>query len=218
MKLGNRISTDQMNHKEKTFYGRGVLNLPLVIMLPLGLLGLRPGQLFNKIIGYFINLMFFFNYGVIMAVTIARFSNVKDYEYEKTHVKFFTGFAVFMTIKFTVLIFIYFKRYNVVNLLEDITKIRKCSLSKRELLFVTIQFTTVFTMVIYLMYFVFNQYVISVLRTGIRHFDFAFVHEGPLQARVTIVLEFLIFMNTAWISIMSTSFLVNMIASVLRKE
>ena len=216
MRLRNKISTGQINYKENTFFGRGVLNLPLTIMLPFGLLGFRPGQLFNKIIGYFINTMFFFNCGLNLAVTIARFISVKDYE--RTHVKFFTGFAVFMIIKFTALIYIYFKRFNFIHLLESITKIRKYSLSKLELTFVTIQFTTVVTLVIYLIYFVFNQYVIPVLITVVRQFEYAFKYNGSLQTRVTIVFEFLIFTNNTWISILATSFIINMIAVVLRKE
>ena len=216
MHLRNKISTGEINYRENTFFRRGVLNLPLTIMLPFGLLGFRPGQLFNKIIGYFINTMFFFNYGLILAVAIARFINVQDYE--RTHVKFFTGFAVFMIIKFTALIYIYFKRYNFIHLLEDVTKIRKYRLSKIELMFVAMQLTTVITLVIYLVYFVFNQYVITVLTTGVRHFYFVFKYNGPLQARVTIILEFLIFTNNTWISILATSFIINMIAVVLRKE
>ena len=218
MYLRNKITTGQMNYKENTFFRRGVLNLPLIIMLPFGLLGFRPGQLFNKIVGYFINTMFLFNYCLILAVAIARFCNVKNDEYERTHVKFFTGFAVFMTVKFTILIYIYFKRFNFIHLLEDITKIRKYSLSKIELTFVTMQFTTVVTMVIYLIYFVFNQYVIPVLTTGVRPFEYAFKYNGPLQARVTIILEFLIYMNNTWISILATSFIINVISVVLRRE
>ena len=205
-----------VHQKEITLFGHGILTLPLTIMLPFGLLGLRPGQLFNKILGCIINLMFFFNYGVILAVTIARIFNVKDYE--ETQEKFFTGFAVFITIKLTLLIYIYFKRFNFICLLEDITKIRKYSLSKLEVIFITIPFIVVVSMTSYLIFFLSNDYVLPILKTGVRSFDFAFNYNGPLQTRVTIVLEFLVFLNISWISIMATGFIINVIAIVLRRE
>ena len=66
--------------------------------------------------------MFLFNYGLILAVTIARFINAKDHD---TINSFFTGFAVVMTIKFTILIHIYFKKFNFAMLLEEIKKEKK---------------------------------------------------------------------------------------------
>ena len=47
-----------------------------------------------------------FNYGLILAVTIARFMNIKDHD---TLNSFLTGFAVVMEIKFTILIYIFQK-------------------------------------------------------------------------------------------------------------
>ena len=216
MHIKNEISTDEMKKEEKTFSGHGILTLPLCVMLPFGLLGFRPGQLFNKIVGFLINIMFLFNYGLILFFTIARLCNIDDYE--KTHVKFFTGFAVFMTIKFTALVFIYFKKINFMNLLGDITKIRKYSLSKIELIFVTIPFITIVAMTIYLIFYLSYQYVLPVIRTGNYIFIFAFDHKGTLIARVTIVLEFIIYMNITWISILATGFLINVISVVLRRE
>ena len=205
-----------MNHKENTLIGRGVLNLPLVIMLPFGLLGFGPGQLFNKIIGCLINLIFFFNYCLILAVTVARFFNVNNYK--STIPKFYTSFAVFMSIKFTILIFIYFKKFNFVHLLEDITKMRKHSLSKIELIFVTVPFIAIVTMTTYLIFLLSDNYVLPVLRTGIRRYVFAFEHSGPTEARIIRILEFLIFLNITWISIFATGYIINVISVVLRRE
>ena len=216
MHIKNKISTDEMNKEENTFSGHGILTLPLCVMLPFGLLGFKPGQLFNKIIGFVINLMFLFNYGLILAITIARLCNVDDYE--KTHVKLFAGFAIFMTIKFTALIFIYFKKFNFMNLLEDITKIRKYSLSKIELIFVTMPFSVIVAMTIYLIFYLSYKYVLPVIRTGNYIFVFAFDHKGTLMVRVTIALEFIIYMNITWISILATGFLINVISFVLRRE
>ena len=216
MKIGNRITLDQMNREENNFYRRGFLNLPLTIMF--GLLGFRPGQILNKIVGYFINLMFFFNYGSVLAVTVARITNVKEYYH--TINKFFTGFAVIMTIKFTILIHIFFKRYNFVCLLKDISNKRKHSLSKKELLFVWTIFIATVTMVICIVYHGSYVYVLPVLKTGYHYFNFAFKikKNSLLIARTTVIFEYVIFMNSTWISIIATSVLVNVIAVVLRRE
>ena len=216
MRIRNQISTDEMIKEEYTFFGHGILTLPLSLMLPFGLLGFRPGQLFNKIIGYVMNTMFLFNYGLILMVTIARLSNV--YDYERTHVKFITDFVVFMTIKFTILFYIYFQRFNFICLLENITKIRKYSLLKLEVIFVTIPFIAIIAMTIYLIFYLSYHYVLPVIRTGNNYFVFAFEHKSPLIARITIILEFIIYLNITWISLLSTCFLINVISVVLRRE
>ena len=216
MRIRSEIRVDQTNKEENNFYQRGVLNIPLTIMLPFGLLGLRPGQLFNKVIGCFINLMFLFNYGLVLAVTIARFINVKDYNF--TTNKFFTGFAVVMSIKFTSLFYIFFKRYNFVCLFKDLSYKRKHRLSKKELLFVIIIFMVTVTLVIYTIFYTSYVYALPVLRTGIRHFVLAFESNSLFMARTTTILECIVFMNSTWISVLLTGLLINVISMVLRRE
>ena len=216
MHIKNEISTDEINKEGNTFSGHGILTLPLCVMLPFGLLGFKTGQLFNKIAGFVINLMFLFNCGLVLAITIARLCN--EYDYDRTQVKFITGFTVFVTIKFTVLFFVYFKRFNFMCLLEDITKIRKYSLSKIELTFVTMPFITMVAMTIYVIFYMYYYYVSPVIRTGNNNFVFAFEHKGTLMARVTIVLEFITYITITWISILATGLLINVISVVLRRE
>ena len=216
MRIRSKSATDQTRNEENVFYQNGVLNLPVIIMLPFGLLGFRPGQLFNKIIGCLINSMFLFNCGLILAVTVARFINVKDYNH--TTNKFYTGFAVFMVIKFASLFYIFFKRYNFICLLKDLSNIRKHRLSKKELLFVIAIFVTTVTMVIYSIFYTSYVFALPVLRTGVIHFAFAFEINSPFMTRITVILEYVIFMNSAWISVIATSFLVNVITVVLRRE
>ena len=180
-------------------------------MLPFGLLGFRPGQLFNKIIGYIINLMFLFNYGLILAVTIARFVTVKDYK--DTLVKFHSGFAVVMTVKFTILSYIYFKKFNFLCLLEDLTNLRKHSLSKKELLLIITTFTSIVAMVINTIYYLSYLFGLPLVRTGIK--TFIFEYNGPSLVRVTKILELLIYLNITRISILVTGFFINVISVVL---
>ena len=53
-KLQTQSAEPSCSEPETKFH----MPLPLTIMLPFGLLGFRPGQLFNNIVGYFINSMF----------------------------------------------------------------------------------------------------------------------------------------------------------------
>ena len=215
MELRSRVTPVEVDDERKTRLKQGILNLPLSLMLPFGLLGLRSGQLFNKIAGCVINLMFLFNYGLILAVTIARFMNIKDHD---TLNSFLTGFAVVMEIKFTILIYIYFKRFNFVMLLEDITRRRKYSLSKKELLFVITTFIAGVTMATYLILYVCYRFLLPVLRTGGSTFAFAFKLDNTATSGVKRILEFLFFMVSTWISILATAFLINVISIVLRRE
>ena len=215
MEFGSRVTPGEVNDERKTRFKHGILNLPLSLMLSFGLLGFRLGQLFNKIAGYVINLMFLFNYGLILAVTIARFINIKDHD---TLNSFLTGFAVAMAIKFTILIYIYFKKLNFVMLLEDITRRRNYSLSKKELLFVITIFMAVVTMATYLILYMCYRFVLPVLSTGGSTFVFAFKLDDPATSGIKRILECLIFMSVTWISILATGFLINVISIVLRRE
>ena len=51
--------------KSKIFH-HGILNLPITYMLLYGMLGFRPGQLFNRNIGFMINFMFLMNYVLVV--------------------------------------------------------------------------------------------------------------------------------------------------------
>ena len=215
MEFGSRVTPDEVNDGRKTRIKHGILILPLSIMLPFGLLGFRPGQLFNKITGCVVNLMFLFNYGFILAVTIARFMNIKNHD---TLNSFLTDFAVVMAIKFTTLIYIYLKKINFVRLLEDITRRRKYSLSKKELRFVIIIFMAVVTMATYLILYMCYRIVLAVLSTGGSTFAFAFKLDDPATSGVKRILELLFFMISTWISILATGFLINVISIVLRRE
>ena len=133
-------------------------------------------------------------------------------------INFFTSFAAVMVIKFTILIYIFFKRYNFVCLLKDLHNTRKHRLSKKELLFAMIIFVAALTAVIYLIYHTCNVHVLPLLKTGPYYFTFAFKSDSPLMARTAVILEYVVYMNNTWSSVIATSFLVNVIAVVLRRE
>ena len=47
--------------------------------------------------------------------------------------KFYIGFSIVAMMKFTALQYIYYKKYNLISLLEDITNARKYNLSEMEI-------------------------------------------------------------------------------------
>ena len=68
-------------------------------MLPFGLLGFRPGQIWKPLFGYVMNFIPIFNYIITLLITIKYFI-VKE-NYNDASDIFFAVFVVFISIKFT---------------------------------------------------------------------------------------------------------------------
>ena len=62
---------------------------------------------------------------------------------------FFAVFVVFISIKFTWLMYIFYKGYNLFNLIEDIHKTRKKKLGRRELIYVFITLIIILSFITY---------------------------------------------------------------------
>ena len=197
------------------YFPKGALTLPLTIMLPLGLIGFRPGQLFNRTIGCLFNLMFVLNYILVFIVGVGHLEIQKDYS--STYHIFYAGFVILMIIKFNLLAYNYYKRYNVMCLLGDLMRLHKHSLTKLEILLLTVTFIEFLGLMTYIFFFLFSGVVLPVLRTGTSN-PFAFKTTSPIGTKVVAVFEYIIFLNITWISILATSFLVNIIAVVLGRE
>ena len=184
-------------------------------MLPLRLIGFRPGQLFNKTIGYLLNFMFLLNYVLILVVGVGHLEIQKDYS-SAYHI-FYTGFVILIMIKFNLLAFNYYKKYNVMCLPDDIIHLRKHNLTKLEILFVTTTFIGILGLMTYIFHFIFSSIVLPVLQTGTSN-PFAFEATDPVGAKIVVVFEYLIYSNITWISVLATSFLLNVMAVVLGRE
>ena len=98
----------------------GILTLPLGLMLPFGLLGFRPGQIWKPLFGYVMIFIPIFNYIITLLITINYFIVKKNYN-DASNI-FFAVFVVFISIKLTWLMYIFYKGYNLFNLIEDIHK------------------------------------------------------------------------------------------------
>ena len=155
------------------FFRHGVLTLPLTFMLFFGLLGFRPGQLFNKIIALILNTMFLFNYVLIVTIGIGYFMQSN---YEDIFGKFYVGFSIVAMMKFTALLHVYYKKYNLMSLLEDITDARKYNLSGMEISFVVFTFLSVIVCTIFC--------ITDVSKIVFSGFHFAFKTSGPILPKL----------------------------------
>ena len=183
-------------------------------MLFFGLLGFRPGQLFNKIIGFIINLMFLLNY--ILFVSIGTGYLITNDDGDFVLGKFYIGFVIVTMIKFTILMYIYSKKYNLIFLHEDITNTRKHNLSKTEVSFVIFTFLIVLASTIFVATS-FSESVLGVFKDGYSYY-FAFKTNGPVLQKAMSVLEILIYLIMTWISFLATGFMISVLAVVLRGE
>ena len=104
--------------------------------------------------------MFLLNYGLVIIVGVAHLEIQKDYS-SAYHI-FYTGFVILLVIKFNLLAYNYYKKYNVMCLLDDIIQIRRHSLTKLENLFVTVTFIGILGLMTYIFFFLFSGIVLPV--------------------------------------------------------
>ena len=198
--------------KSKIFH-HGILNLPIAYMLLFGMLGFRPGQLFNKIIGFMLNFMFLINY--VLVVTTGTVYLIRDKNSDMTS-KFYIGFVILMMINFNILIYIYYKKYNFISLLDDVTNARKYSLSKKETLFVVLTFLIIIVPTIYISCST-SGCILWTLKTR-SHFYISFKTDGTILPKTMIIVIILIYIYVTWTFFLATSFIISVLAVVLRRE
>ena len=177
------------------------------------MLGFRPGKLFNKNIGFMINLMFLMNYVLIVTTGIVYLIRDKNPDWTS---KFYIGFVILMMINFNILIYMYYKKYNFINLLDDVTNARKYNLSKREIVFVVMTFLIIIVPSIYISYRL-SGYTLWTLKTRSNVY-ISFKTDGTMLPKTMIIVIIVIYINVTWTFIMATSFIINVLAVVLRRE
>ena len=186
-------------------------------MLPFGLLGFRPGQIWKPLFGYEMNFIPIFNYIITLLITINYFIVKKNYN-DASNI-FFAVFVVFISIKFTWLMYIFYKGYNLFNLIEDIHKTRKKKLGRRELIYIFITLIIILSVITYVIKH-FSGIVVSVFRTGTSESwrPFSIKTSNPILKKIFVVLEFLVYLSVSWSSFFLTSFMILTIVIVLRTE
>ena len=212
------VEESGQNCKKSFLTKHGILVLPMGLMVTFGMFGFRPGQAVNRKLGYTINVLYFLNFTLVVFVGIGYLITTKSYD---NSTSIFLGVSVvFMMAKFSSLCFIFYKKNNLFCLLEDIVKIRKHNLNKKELLSIIITFILIITQVGYMCSF-FLEIVIDVFKNGLSLYEwtpYTIQTDNPVGIRILVIFEILIYMNITWSSALITSFIVVVGATVMTHE
>ena len=187
-------------------------------MVTFGMFGLRPGQAVNRKLGYVINVLYLLNFTLVVLVGIGYLITTKSYD---NSTSIFLGVSVvFMMVKFSSLCFIFYKKNNLFCLLENIIKMRKNCLNRKELLLIIITFILIITQVGYMCSF-FLEIVIDVFKNGSSLYGwgpYTVQTDNPVGIRILVIFEILVYMNITWSSALTTSFIVVVGAVVMTHE
>ena len=195
----------------------GILALPVILFVPLGIFGFRPSELVKGKIGYFINICFIFNYLMILFVGMGYL--VKLDNYSETLFTFMASFSILTMIKFSYLLYIFYKKYSIFGLLKDVRIATKRNLSTEELLYVTLVLLVIFALISFNCYF-WISIVIDVFKTG-RSDNWkpqTIQTDDPIGIRIIVIIEAWFYLLKTWSSVLPTSFVVFITAIVFRKE
>ena len=138
-------------------------------------------------------------------------------DYNHTYTKFYAGFVLLITIKFTVLAYKFYKKYNVISLIEDVSRLRKHNFSRVDVGLILFTFTGIVTMVIYIYVTILRNLVLPMLQNRF-YLPFAFIASDPTTIKITVVFENGFYLTFAWTSVLATNFLIHVMAAVLKKE
>ena len=180
----------------------GILVLPVALMVPFGMFGFRPGQLKKSKIGYVLNAIVMLMYLLFISVGIGYFYNPKEYRY--TAYKFMAVYVIAMFIQFTLLIFVLYKDYNLFFLLEDMGKVRRHSLERKELCFICLILTLILAMVTVIEFYLLHKAIES-FKSG--YTPYTIDTNDPILTRIFVILEDIIYFNATNMSILLPSLL-----------
>ena len=106
----------------------GVLSLPAGILFSFGLFGCRLGQLRNRSAAYVINTICIINYVIICVVTMGFMIRHREMKhFHEAYVVLYYGYVLMYS---TIMMFTFYRQYNLKCLLEDVAEIREMKLTK----------------------------------------------------------------------------------------
>ena len=195
----------------------GILALPVILLVSLGIFDFRPGELVKGKKGYIINFLFISSYLIIAFVGVG-FVIRPDHKGDTSEI-FMTGFAISMIIKFSFLLFIFYKNYGIFHLLKDIKKVTRGSLSTKELIYVTLYFTVLLTIIVYNFSYMI-PIVNDIFKTGTsdKWIPRTIQTDDPIGIKIIVIIEVVFYLLRGWSSLSITSSMIVMIAIVFRKE
>ncbi len=198
-----------------SFKSLGILAVPVVIMMPCGLLGLKRGQIaWNRLVFVLVNFLCLLRCVLVLGITGAVFVNKSDLS--TTADKFTIGVCVSVALSCSMLIWKCYKEYNIVSLLIDVKNLKLHSLCNTSKLYLCILFSVVASSVVYKFQHI-TRVVVKEIESGHRT-PWTVSTSDPTLIIVFAVVELVIFYNTVWMSMLGVSFLLGVISIVLKRE
>ena len=192
----------------------GILTLPILLMMMFGLFGHRPGQIRNKLISFLLNLLCCINYLIICTVVVCFLRDI--IQFNRYSLVSYEVFGVLVAINYTLLLYILYKKHNLLGLMEDVKTLRRTSMQKLNLLHLWMMFFLIiitFASVIYILF-------ADITGHGLRiHPPIDSTNSSFLSADGFLtLLEFMVYPVSAWASIIVPSFVLGVMASVIANE
>ena len=189
----------------------GILVLPIAILVPFGHFGFRPrdsGKGFTFIV---VNFLCVSSYILALLSFIVDLININS---NPLNMQFTISFALMVFLLYTIKIYKIYKKCNIVSLVKDIKAIRKHSLDMCEKICICFMILIMFSTIIKLIH---NAYGIAMeyVKSGKQ---ILIVKSENTVLRLLTILQMVIYYNSVWVLIYGYSFLIAMIAIVLKKE
>ena len=193
----------------------GVLALPVVSMIPFGLFGYRPRQLKHTLLSYVLNIYCVFIFLCTLIIGAGAMTEI-SLQMNFTAI-FMLGFNIAITINHVLLIVMFYKKYNLIHLLKDITSVRECKSSFGEIVYVVLVGCLKLAGITFVAQHNFKVFLFFLDEKNIPA-PVIFKINNPILSKIMMWIEFIIYPCAAWMSLTGTSFLVSVIAMVMTKE
>ena len=144
----------------------GLLSLPVGTMLCLGLFGFRPGQVPLKPFGYAINGYCTVNYVLVSTCAIGFLVN--NFHLRTFGEGYVIVLVIYIEIYFTVLMFTFYRKYNLKRLVDDVVKVKRNKLTKVDMSFICMMFFAILAALIFLLQGVVPS-IVDVCKNGKNH-------------------------------------------------
>lgn len=196
----------------------GVLVLPLIYMIHCGIFGCRPGQLTNRIVSYIINslcVIIYITNNVFAICVIIKFHNTDDLLR-----KIFITLQISLMINFTFLMYIFYKKYNLLNLIKDIAEHRKCTLTKTDFFAMSVMLSAFLSMSIYISYRCFVN-TITLFTTNKENYSWTgrvVITADPIANNMFAFFELFLYPYLSWVSLSCTSPLLLVMSTCTARE
>ena len=191
-----------------------VLAVPLMVLLPFGHFGFRPGQVGNSITFVLVNFLCVFHYILAVAMAISIPINLTDFT--QTRTKYTLALCLLLAALYTLKLHKFDQKYNLVSLLQDVREISQHRLTMKNMLVFVIMAGLVLGVLIY-EFKHFIESLISVMKTGKRR-PFSFATNDPTVVKVLSVFELAVWFVSSSVFMLGFSLMIAAITLVLKNE